>query len=465
MTEQNTRLGIGLMVLTTCIFALQDGISRHLAEHYSVLMVVMIRYWFFAAFVIAVAARQAGGLAPAIRSRFPVLQVLRGLLLAAEVCVMVVGFVKLGLVASHAVFICYPLLVAALSGPVLGETVGWRRWLAIGAGFVGILIILQPGLAVFSPWALVPLAAATLFATYALLTRYVARGDSAAVSFFWTGTVGAVAMTAVGLWHWEPMAPGDWFWMAALCCTAALGHWCLIRAYEVAEASAVQPFAYLQLPFAAMLGFFVFDERPGWNVVLGAAWWSRPGSSPSGASRCGPERAPEGERGRPVEARMGFGRNLREAHGAEGRLILDQLDPRLEFERRQPQRPRPVLGQGHQHAPEALPLQRGLDRHLAEVERCGRGVRNRQATAGSPISQTSASRACRAMASGVSRWAEEGGSIRPSMKAKARRISPRIASQSSASRALRGIMAHLPAESCNILGITGRMPPDQGGSG
>ncbi len=232
MTEQNTRLGIGLMVLTTCIFALQDGISRHLAEHYSVLMVVMIRYWFFAAFVIAVAARQAGGLAPAIRSRFPVLQVLRGLLLAAEVCVMVVGFVKLGLVASHAVFICYPLLVAALSGPVLGETVGWRRWLAIGAGFVGILIILQPGLAVFSPWALVPLAAATLFATYALLTRYVARGDSAAVSFFWTGTVGAVAMTAVGLWHWEPMAPGDWFWMAALCCTAALGHWCLIRAYE-----------------------------------------------------------------------------------------------------------------------------------------------------------------------------------------------------------------------------------------
>ncbi|MGC9446122.1 DMT family transporter [Cereibacter johrii] len=270
MTEQNTRLGIGLMVLTTCIFALQDGISRHLAEHYSVLMVVMIRYWFFAAFVIAVAARQAGGLAPAIRSRFPVLQVLRGLLLAAEVCVMVVGFVKLGLVASHAVFICYPLLVAALSGPVLGETVGWRRWLAIGAGFVGILIILQPGLAVFSPWALVPLAAATLFATYALLTRYVARGDSAAVSFFWTGTVGAVAMTAVGLWHWEPMAPGDWLWMAALCCTAALGHWCLIRAYEVAEASAVQPFAYLQLPFAAMLGFFVFNERPGWNVILGA---------------------------------------------------------------------------------------------------------------------------------------------------------------------------------------------------
>ncbi|SNX72860.1 drug/metabolite transporter (DMT)-like permease [Cereibacter ovatus] len=270
MTEQNTRLGIGLMVLTTCIFAIQDGISRHLAENHSVFMVVMIRYWFFAAFVMVLAARQAGGLGVVLRSRFPLLQTARGLVLAAEVCVMVLGFVKLGLVASHAVFTCYPLLVAALSGPVLGEKVGWRRWAAIGTGFVGVLIILQPGVAVFSPWALVPLLAAFLFAIYGLLTRYVARGDAAAVSFFWTGTVGALAMTAVGLWFWEPMARADWLWMAALCCTAALGHWCLIRAYEVAEASAVQPFAYLQLPFAAAVGLVVFGESLTANVVIGA---------------------------------------------------------------------------------------------------------------------------------------------------------------------------------------------------
>lgn len=270
MTEQNTRLGIGLMVLTTCIFAIQDGISRHLAENHSVFMVVMIRYWFFAAFVMMLAARQAGGLGVVLRSRFPLLQTARGLVLAAEVCVMVLGFVKLGLVASHAVFTCYPLLVAALSGPVLGEKVGWRRWAAIGTGFVGVLIILQPGVAVFSPWALVPLLAAFLFAIYGLLTRYVARGDAAAVSFFWTGTVGALAMTAVGLWFWEPMARADWLWMAALCCTAALGHWCLIRAYEVAEASAVQPFAYLQLPFAAAVGLVVFGESLTANVVIGA---------------------------------------------------------------------------------------------------------------------------------------------------------------------------------------------------
>ena len=151
MTEQNTRLGILLMIATTFIFAVQDGISRHLAGEYNVFMVVMIRYWFFAAFVMTLAARQAG-LRHAARTTHPMLQLTRGLLLALEICVMVSAFVLLGLVESHAIFAAYPLLVAALSGPILGEQVGWRRWTAILVGFIGILIILQPGLRVFSPY-------------------------------------------------------------------------------------------------------------------------------------------------------------------------------------------------------------------------------------------------------------------------------------------------------------------------
>ncbi len=268
---QNTRLGIGLMVATTFVFAMQDGISRHLATEYNVLMVIMIRYWFFAAFVMAVAARQAGGIRRAAATRQPWLQIGRGVLLAGEVCVMVTAFVLLGLTESHAVFAVYPLLIAALSGPLLGERVGWRRWAAIGVGFLGVLIVLQPGWGVFDPAALVALLAAFMFALYGLLTRYAARLDSAAVSFFWTGTVGAVFMTVVGIWFWEPMRAPDWGWMAALCMTSAFSHWLLIKAYEVAEASAVQPFAYLQLPFAAALGMAVFGETLRANVALGAA--------------------------------------------------------------------------------------------------------------------------------------------------------------------------------------------------
>ncbi|WP_299586606.1 DMT family transporter [uncultured Tateyamaria sp.] len=266
----NTRLGIALMIAVSVVFASQDGISRHLAGEYNVFMVVMIRYWFFAAFVITIAGRKAGGLRAAARTSQPVVQGLRGLLLAAEICVMVTAFTILGLVESHAVFAAYPLLVAALSGPILGERVGWRRWAAIGVGFVGVLFILKPGLGVFDPAAVIPLASAVMFAVYGLLTRYVARDDNTATSFFWTGTVGAVAMTCVGLWFWEPMSAGDWLWMGALCLTGASGHWLLIRTYEVAEASAVQPFAYFQMVFAALVGLAVFGEVLETNVVIGA---------------------------------------------------------------------------------------------------------------------------------------------------------------------------------------------------
>ncbi len=270
MSSGNQRLGIMLMILTTFIFAVQDGISRHLAGEYNVLMVVMIRYWFFAAFVLTIASRQAGGIMKAATTSQPVLQSLRALILIVEICVMVYAFTLLGLVESHAVFTSYPLLIAALSGPILGEKVGWRRWIAIGVGFIGVLIILKPGFGVFSPAAIVPLISAMLFALYGLLTRYVARKDSAYTSFFWTGTVGAIAITAVGIWYWEPMSGSDWVWMSVLCVTGALGHFTLIKCYEVAEASSVQPFAYLQLVFATIIGISLLGESLEMNVAIGA---------------------------------------------------------------------------------------------------------------------------------------------------------------------------------------------------
>nr|WP_302477317.1 DMT family transporter [Ruegeria atlantica] len=260
-----------MMIGATIVFALQDGISRHLAGTYNTYMVVMIRYWFFAAFVIALAARAPGGLKATTQTSQLKLQVFRGVLLAAEICVAVFSFTVLGLIDAMAVFICYPLLVAALSGPVLGEQVGWRRWAAIGVGCIGVLIILQPGVGVFNPWAVVPLISALMFAIYGLLTRYVSRRDSSATSFFWTGVSGAVVMTLVGMWFWEPMVQTDWVWMALLCVSGVLGHWLLIKCYEMAEASAVQPFAYFHLVWSAILGISIFGETLRPEVVIGAA--------------------------------------------------------------------------------------------------------------------------------------------------------------------------------------------------
>ena len=267
---QNTRAGIWLMIAAATIFAAQDGISRHLAETYNLWIVVMIRFWAFAGFVLIVAARSPGGIRAAARTGFPWLQLARGVILVVEIWVMVLAFTKLGLIESHAVFTIYPLLVAALSGPILGEKVGWRRWAAIAAGFCGVLIILQPGSGVLSPWALVPLLASLMYAVYSLLTRYVARKDKASVSFFWTGIICAVVSTPLGLWHWQGMTAPDWGLMAALCAMGLAGHWAQIRAYALAEASSIQPFAYFQLVIVAMIGLVLFDEVLRPNVVVGA---------------------------------------------------------------------------------------------------------------------------------------------------------------------------------------------------
>ena len=270
MVKQNERLGIFLMVITTIVFASQDGLSKYLATEYNVYMVVMIRYWFFAAFVVTISSHKPGGLKQVAKTKAPLLQIFRSLILVAEMCVTILAFTLLGLAETHAIFASYPLIIAMLSGPILGEHVGWRRWLAICVGFFGILIILNPGNGIFSPYALVPLAGAILFALYGLLTRYAGQYDNSSTSFFWTGIVGCIAMTAIGLNFWDPVSQGDWSIMLILSASGMLGHFLLIKCYEVAEASAVQPFAYLQLIWASLIGIIIFGEQITTNVLIGA---------------------------------------------------------------------------------------------------------------------------------------------------------------------------------------------------
>ena len=258
------------MAVTMLIFAVQDGISQYLAREYNVFFIVMVRYWFFALFVVILCSKQPGGLRKAISTKQPFLQVFRGALLALEVIVMITSFTLLGLIESHAIFSIYPLLVAALSGPVLKEFVGWKRWSAIFIGFIGVMIILKPSNNVFSLEAIIPLVAALMFALYSLLTRYAARQDTSMTSFFWTGIIGAVVMSIVGSGYWIALKPVDWAWLGLLCILACLAHYLLIKCYELSEASSLQPFAYLQLLFATIIGLWIFNEKLEVHVVMGA---------------------------------------------------------------------------------------------------------------------------------------------------------------------------------------------------
>ncbi len=257
------------MLCAILIFSAQDAISKHLALHYSPFFVVMLRYWFFALFVVVLAASQAGGLRAAASSQQPLLQCFRGVVLAFEIVVMITGFAALGLAATHAVFAVFPLLVTVLAGPILGERIGWRRWCAVALGFVGMLIIVRPGIGVFDPRAFYALAAAALFAVYQLSTRLVSRTDSAATSLFYTGVAGGVAITLVGPFFWDPMVGWDWGWMLLLCIAGMSGHFFLIQALATAEASVIQPFTFLQLVFASLVGIVIFGETVDGPMILG----------------------------------------------------------------------------------------------------------------------------------------------------------------------------------------------------
>ena len=268
--SNNLRLGIPLTVAAMFVFATQDGFSRHLAATYNVVMIVMVRYWFFGLFILGQSVRSRNSLRDVATTRQPLIQIARGVLLSVQILVMVFGFVVLGLVESHAVFACYPLLVALLAEPVLGERQGWHRRAAVLTGFFGVFVILRPGLTVFSMETLIPLVGAMMFALYVLLTRMAARTDSAATSFFWTGIPGVVVTTCAGVFFWEPMTLPDWGWMSALCVTGTVGHYLVIRSYEVSEAGSLQPFAYLHPVFASVLGIALFGDELEFPVAAGS---------------------------------------------------------------------------------------------------------------------------------------------------------------------------------------------------
>jgi drug/metabolite transporter (DMT)-like permease len=270
-SSRNPRKGIWLMIAAVAAFAAQDGFSKHLAAEYSTLMIIMIRYWVFAGFVILLATRRPEGPRAAIRSgRLPA-HLVRSVLLVAEICLIVWGYTLIGLINSLAVFSVCPLLIVALSGPILGERISWQRWAAVAAGMVGVLIILRPGMGVFSWAALLPLASALLFALYSVLTRLTTRDEPTFPAFFWPGVIGAVLVSGLGLPHLEPMLPQDMGLLAAYCSLSILSHWLLLKCYEQVEAARVQPYAYLQLVFVTGIGMVVYGETLELPVAIGSA--------------------------------------------------------------------------------------------------------------------------------------------------------------------------------------------------
>ncbi|TPP06572.1 DMT family transporter [Rhizobium glycinendophyticum] len=267
---KSTPLGYSFTFLAFSVFAIQDGLSKHLGGDYSPVQVAMVRYWAFVAFALFLALRSNGGLRTAINTRRPFLQILRGLLLFSQILISIVAFTHVGLAKSQAIFAAGPIFVALLSMPILGEKVGWRRWTAISAGLVGVLIMLSPGADGFNIYVVLPLICAVLGAVYAIATRLVSREDGPSTSFFYLAIVGFIGANILGPFFWIPFSAMDWVWMGCLCCTGIIGHLALIKAYENLDAVVVQPISYWQLVLGAVIAVTVFGEVLRWNTVVGA---------------------------------------------------------------------------------------------------------------------------------------------------------------------------------------------------
>jgi drug/metabolite transporter (DMT)-like permease len=262
-------LGALLTMLAMLCFATMDAISKSLVVDYAVTQMMWIRSALFFLFAWFVVRKQ--GLRMAFRSARPGLQVVRSLVAIVEGGVFVLAFRYLPLADTHAVAATSPLIVIALGVLFLGERAGVARWLAVAAGFVGVLLIVRPGFRVIKWPLFLPLAGALLWATYQLLTRLNARFDSPSTSLLWSAIVAFIATSFVGPLEWKWPTPVAWALMAVISIIGAVAHYALIKALDYAEAGAVQPYSYTLLVWATALGWLVFGNIPDGWTILGAA--------------------------------------------------------------------------------------------------------------------------------------------------------------------------------------------------
>lgn len=268
--QNNVLFGITLMVITTFMFSSMDGVSRYLAEKNNVFTLVTMRYWFIAFVMIVTCLFIKNRISDILNTNQPYIQFSRGVILSLNNCLVVYTFTLLGLVETHAIIACYPLIVAGLSVPFLGERFGWRRWMAIFTGFIGVIIILRPNTNVITEGSIFAIVGAIMFAVYLILTRYVSRSDTAITSFFWTGIGGTVTMSLISLFIWDNILKEDYLWLLLMCILSAGSHFMMVKTLQVAEASVVQPFSYLQLVFGSIIGVTIFSESIDLMIIVGA---------------------------------------------------------------------------------------------------------------------------------------------------------------------------------------------------
>jgi drug/metabolite transporter (DMT)-like permease len=268
-TAPNTALGALLTMFAMLCFAGMDATSKFLVADYAVGQMMWIRcviLYLFAWFIV-----RRSGVRAALKTPRPGLQIARALLLVIESALFVFCFKYLPLADAHALASTSPLIVIALGVIFLGERAGTARWLAVVAGFAGVLLIIRPGFRDFDWPLLVVLVGAGMWASYQILTRLAARHDSADTSLIWSALIALIATTFVAPIDWVWPTPGAWALIVGVAMIGSVANYALIKALDYAEAGALQPYSYTLLVWATLLGFVVFGDFPDFWTIVGAA--------------------------------------------------------------------------------------------------------------------------------------------------------------------------------------------------
>jgi drug/metabolite transporter (DMT)-like permease len=243
-----------------------DAIAKHLSASYDLVQIVWARYFFHFFLIAPLVLWRFGwrGLTPPRLAA----QILRGGLLLGSTMLFFAAIALMPLADALALVFVAPLIVTALSPWILGEKVGPRRYTAVAVGFLGVLIIIRPGAGVFDLGALLALCAGSVFAFYLLATRRLSGSSPALVTLAFTALLGALIMTALLPFHWRTPDPADFALMASMGLIAAIGHLCVIRAYEWGEASLLAPFSYSEIVTMTLVGYIFFGDFPdSWTWV------------------------------------------------------------------------------------------------------------------------------------------------------------------------------------------------------
>jgi len=258
------------MLLATCCFGCLDTMSKYLVAYYPASALVWLRYVLQTLVMMAIFLPRMG--LALVRTTSPGVQFIRGLMLVLSSVVFVVALNYLKIAEVASIVFLAPVIVALAGGPLLGERVTARTWLALAGGFSGVLLIIRPGGDAFTWWALLPLGCAFFFAGYQILTRKVAGHDNPISTLFFPGLIACLVVPPVfpGAFN-VPTVPLHAAMLVAIGVLGAVGHFLLIRAHAMAPATLLAPFGYTQLLVVMALGFLVFGELPDGIALIGIA--------------------------------------------------------------------------------------------------------------------------------------------------------------------------------------------------